>query len=304
MASNFSNQSGICRGRDAPPSHYLFKIKSFSLLSKAPVLNYTSDMFKAGGYQWKLSLYPNGDKSRDGEDHISIYLALAEMSSLPSGWEINVVFNFFILNQLQNKYFTVQDWREGRYHAMKTEWGFTKFIDLKTFHNPLNGYLIDDTCVFGAEVFVAKSTFKGECLSMTKQPASCHYYSWRLCNFSSLLDQRYNSEPFGDYNWNIILYPKGNGEARGSNISIYLSYAQSSVPLNTKLFVKLILRVKNTRGEDLSHQTELLLSPSVPDWGFPTLSLAKLKDTKQGYLMFDTLIIEAEVTLLGLIKQS
>ncbi|KAJ0105889.1 hypothetical protein Patl1_19258 [Pistacia atlantica] len=40
---------------------------------------------------------------------ISIYLALAEMSSLPSGWEINVVFNFFIFNQLQDKYCIVQD---------------------------------------------------------------------------------------------------------------------------------------------------------------------------------------------------
>ncbi|XP_044478671.1 uncharacterized protein LOC123221717 [Mangifera indica] len=304
MDSPFSDQSGISRGRDAPPSHYLLKIKSFSMLSEASILEYTSDKFESGGYQWKLSLYPNGDKFRDGRDHISIYLALAEMNSLHSGWEINVVFNFFILNQLQNKYFIIQEWRERRFHAMKTEWGIAKFIDLETFCNPLNGFLIEDTCVFGAEVFVVKSTFKGECLSMIKQPTTC-YYSWKLNNFSFLADQRYNSESFGDYNWNIILYPKGNGEFRGSNISIYLTHARFYA-LPDKFFLKFILRVKDQiNGEDLSYQTEHLFSPSQPDWGYATfMSLAKLKDPKMGYLVDDSLIIEAEVTLLGLIKPS
>lgn len=71
----------------------------------------------------KLSLYPNGDKFRDGRDHISIYLALAEMSSLPSGWEINVVFNFFILNQLQNKYFIIQ----GRTYIINSNVNFNVY---------------------------------------------------------------------------------------------------------------------------------------------------------------------------------
>ena len=54
-------------------------------------------------------------------------------------------------------------------HAMKTKWGITKCIDMKSFHDSLNGYLIDDTCVFGAEVFVVEHVSKGECLSMIKK---------------------------------------------------------------------------------------------------------------------------------------
>lgn len=55
---------------------------------------------------------------------------------------------------------------------MKVEWGFDQFIPLKTLNDAGNGFLVDDTCVFGAEVFVCKerSTGKGEYLRMIKDP--------------------------------------------------------------------------------------------------------------------------------------
>ncbi|XP_031261665.1 ubiquitin carboxyl-terminal hydrolase 12-like isoform X2 [Pistacia vera] len=136
--------------RDAPPSHYLLKIQSFSSLTN--LNKFISNNFDAGGFKWKLCLYPNGDKENKGEGHISIYLELAKMSSFQIGWEINMIFNFFVFDQLQDKYVTIQ------------EWGFSRFLDLETFHNPSNGYLIKDTCVFCAEVFVVKNTFKGQFL--------------------------------------------------------------------------------------------------------------------------------------------
>ncbi|KAJ0100392.1 hypothetical protein Patl1_21010 [Pistacia atlantica] len=92
--------------RDAPPSHYLLKINSFSSFSN--INKFISENFDAGGFQWKLFLYPNGDKENHGKGHISVYLELAEMSSLSIGWEINVIFNFFVFDQLQDKYVTMQ----------------------------------------------------------------------------------------------------------------------------------------------------------------------------------------------------
>lgn len=83
---------------------------------------------------------------------------------------------------------------------MKTEWGNPKFLDLETFHNPLKGYLVDDTCVLGAEVFVVGSSFKGECLSMVKQPATC-FHSWEVNSFSTLADSYYGSQSFGSPQW-------------------------------------------------------------------------------------------------------
>ncbi|KAJ0049017.1 hypothetical protein Pint_16588 [Pistacia integerrima] len=52
--------------RDAPPSHYLLKIQSFSSLTN--LNKFISNNFDAGGFKWKLCLYPNGDKENKGED--------------------------------------------------------------------------------------------------------------------------------------------------------------------------------------------------------------------------------------------
>ncbi|KAJ0106390.1 hypothetical protein Patl1_19740 [Pistacia atlantica] len=54
--------------RNAPPSHYLLKVQSFSSLNN--LNKFISDNFDAGGFKWKLCLYPNGDKENKGEDHI------------------------------------------------------------------------------------------------------------------------------------------------------------------------------------------------------------------------------------------
>ncbi|XP_062099876.1 ubiquitin C-terminal hydrolase 13-like isoform X2 [Humulus lupulus] len=134
--------------RDAMPSHHLLKIKSFSTLSKLPIEKFSND-FEAGGYKWNFSIYPNGDKSKDGEDYISVYLEIVETSILPAGWEVNAIFNFFLFNQIRDKYVGPQDAIVRRFHCMKKQWGIVKFIDLEMFNNPCNGYLVNDTCSFG-----------------------------------------------------------------------------------------------------------------------------------------------------------
>lgn len=51
-----------------------------------------------------LSIYPTGDQSKDGEGHISIYLEMVDTSSLPAGWEVNAIFNFFLFDQFRDEY--------------------------------------------------------------------------------------------------------------------------------------------------------------------------------------------------------
>ncbi|KAK9209303.1 hypothetical protein WN944_001668 [Citrus x changshan-huyou] len=292
----------VLAGRNAAPSHYLFKIESFSLLSKASVEQLILDNFEAGGYKWKLSIHLTGNKSVNVTDHISIYLELAETSSLPTGWEVNAIINFFIFNQVQDKYFGLQDVIVKHFHAMKSKYGVAKFIDLKTFSDPLNGYLINDACVFGAEVFVVKNTFKGECLSMMHDPPT-YYHTWKVCNFSSLLDKFYESESFGCYKWKILLYPNGDGEAKGNCISLFLDVCRSSIPPNTKLLTKYFLCVENQmNGKNSEVEGEwlyTLTNRAIGDRQFMTL--AKLKDPTEGYLVDDSCIIKAEVTLHGVV---
>lgn len=88
---------------------------------------------------------------------------------------------------------------------MKKEWGFDKYISLKEFNESSNGYLVDDVCVFGAEVFVCKEHFKGgkgECLSMIKSPIT-YKHIWKIENFSKLDAESYESKIFnaGDQKW-------------------------------------------------------------------------------------------------------
>ncbi|KAJ7950841.1 Ubiquitin carboxyl-terminal hydrolase 12 [Quillaja saponaria] len=72
-----------------------------------------------------------------------------------------------------------------RFHATKTEWGFEQFLPHSTFKNASNGYLLDDSCVFGAEAFVVNCTGHCECVSMVKEPATAKY-SCTIKNFTTL----------------------------------------------------------------------------------------------------------------------
>lgn len=106
---------------------------------------------------------------------------------------------------------------------MKLAWGFDKFISLEAFNDAANGYLVDDTTVFGAEVYVCQEKIagKGECLSMIKD-AIAYKNTWRF-DFSNLTEECKDSTPFNaaDHKWyafsfrSIIKFPSeyiGNHE--------------------------------------------------------------------------------------------
>ncbi|XP_058189547.1 serine carboxypeptidase-like 1 [Rhododendron vialii] len=66
---------------------------------------------------------------------------------------------------------------------MNTEWGFDELLSLDTLNDASNGYLVDDCCVFGAEVFVLKCNGQGECRSMMKDPMN-NIYTWKVNKLS------------------------------------------------------------------------------------------------------------------------
>ncbi|XP_059654711.1 MATH domain and coiled-coil domain-containing protein At3g58250-like [Cornus florida] len=124
--------------RDVQPSHYIFKIQSFSMLLKN-IGNYESGVFEAGSYKWKLSFYPNGNKKRKGKDqYISLYLAVSDTANLPSDWEIIVNFKLFVFDHIRDKYLTV----EGKGECLSTTkllrnkiytWKVDKFSDSEEY---------------------------------------------------------------------------------------------------------------------------------------------------------------------------
>ena len=88
---------------------------------------------------------------------------------------------------------------------MKLEWGFDRLMPLKTFIDPSNGYLVNDDCTFGVEIYICKENnarAKGESLQMMKDVVS-HKHSWKIESFSSLTKNPEESMPFlaGENEW-------------------------------------------------------------------------------------------------------
>ncbi|CAI9119059.1 OLC1v1020725C1 [Oldenlandia corymbosa var. corymbosa] len=244
----FSEHDGILTSTtDSPPIHYIVKLQSFSLLAKNNVDKYISGNFEAGGYKWKLVIYPNGNKAKNASDSLSLYLMIDKESFFHPGLEIHAVFKMFLLDQNKDNYLTFEG-KARRFHKLKPEWGFDRLMPSKTFSDPSNGYLVNDGCMFGVEVYICKENntrTKGESLMMMKDAIS-YKHSWKIESFSSLTDKPEESKPFhaGEQKWKIQLYPKGKGSGTGNNISLYLALADpTSLSSTSQIYVDFTLRI-------------------------------------------------------------
>ncbi|XP_024039291.1 ubiquitin carboxyl-terminal hydrolase 12 [Citrus clementina] len=134
---------------------------------------------------------------------------------------------------------------------MKRECGIDKLIPLQAFKEPSNGYLVDDSCVFGAEIFVIKPTGKGEAVSIVKVPAQAgNILRWKIANFSNLRDPEYCSSEFnaGGREWRIVICPMGDDKddkAKGNYLSFYIRLQGSDDIFQSKrkLFAEYKMRV-------------------------------------------------------------
>nr|GMC85748.1 MATH domain and coiled-coil domain-containing protein At2g01790-like [Ipomoea batatas] len=243
--------------RDIPPAHFIFMIRSFSLLSETGNEKHESGIFKACDKKWKLCVYPKGKKKQDdgdgdGDGHISLYLQIVDVAKYPVEWEVHVKFSLFVYDHVRDKYLTVQDvgGKVRRFHYMKTEWGFDQLLPLSTFHDPSNGYLVDDTCAFGAEILVINSNvIKRECLSMVKDPTT-KTYTQRIKDFASKKDQHIIYSEVYCYvaGRKLNVYPRGTSIAKGKWLSLFLQLVDSSNQLKDqgrKLYAKYKLRICN-----------------------------------------------------------
>ncbi|KAL5862854.1 hypothetical protein ACOSQ3_000368 [Xanthoceras sorbifolium] len=155
----------------------------------------------------------------------------------------------------------------------------------------------------------AHYSVKGAILTGRYTPPT--HYVFKIESFSKLIkaiEDKYSSDKFDaeGFSWYILMCPDGTGKGKGNSISVFLCTTKSKIPADTKLFTKFILRVKDqTDGNrDVKIEDNHLYSPDNCSSGrVEFLSLAKLQDPKMGFLVDDTVIIEAEVTLLGLVMK-
>ncbi|XP_065871254.1 uncharacterized protein [Euphorbia lathyris] len=298
--------------RDLRPVHYLFKIENFSLLSNVKVDKYESPDFELGGYNWRLCVYPEGKKKVNENKHISLYLVVSKSNSFTLHKEVNVYFKLFVYNQILDKYLTVQDakGRVSRFSGTKTERGFDQVLPLNVFNDASNGYLIDDCCIFGAEVFVLAPINKGVCVSLVKELVNNSTYTWnvQIQNSAGVVKQESCiSEVFviGGYKWTLLLYPNGNSSQKGKSLSLFLQMHEA-LTHGHKLSVEFVVRVKDQlHGKHHEKTTTNQFYGSIGDWGFSDLiPLSKLNDKlNDGYLIKGGIILEVQFSLMILTKE-
>uniref|UniRef100_A0A5B6Z731 ubiquitinyl hydrolase 1 n=1 Tax=Davidia involucrata TaxID=16924 RepID=A0A5B6Z731_DAVIN len=131
---------------DPQISRFTWRIVNFSRLNTK---KHYSEIFIVGGYEWRILIFPKGNNV----DHLSMYLDVADSTTLPYGWSRYAHFSLVVINQIHNKYSVRKD-AQHQFNARETDWGFTPFMPLSELYDPSKGYLVNDTCIVEAEVVV------------------------------------------------------------------------------------------------------------------------------------------------------
>ncbi|KAH9687511.1 TRAF-like family protein [Citrus sinensis] len=208
----FIKQRDLSIGRSTshvPPADYIVRIKSYSLLAEEAIVEkYESGAFQARGHKWKLVIYPKGNKSKNAKDHISLYLAVADTSSLTFGWEVNAVSRLFLLDQNQDSYSVAQ------------------------------------AEVFVKE----RNIIEGECLSMAKITSGCKFvWMVENFSKLDERRQESQVFCAGEHKWKIVLYPMGNGCGDGDHLSLFLAFEDSTLEA-IKVYARYTLRILDQVG--------------------------------------------------------
>ncbi|XP_031270955.1 ubiquitin carboxyl-terminal hydrolase 12-like [Pistacia vera] len=133
---------------DPPSARFTWTIENFSRLNTKKLY---SDVFYVGGYKWRILIFPKGNNV----DHLSMYLDVADSTTLPYGWSRYAQFSLAVVNQIHSKYSIRKD-TQHQFNARESDWGFTSFMPLGELYDPSRGYLVNDTCVVEADVAVRR----------------------------------------------------------------------------------------------------------------------------------------------------
>jgi ubiquitin carboxyl-terminal hydrolase 7 len=125
-------------------------------------------------------------------------------------------------------------------------------------------------------------------------------FTWTIESFSRLNTKKHYSDVFvvGGYKWRVLIFPKGNNV---DHFSMYLDVADSgNLPYGWSRYAQFSLAVVNqihpkyTIRKDTQHQ----FNARESDWGFTSfMPLSDLYDPSRGYLVNDTVVVEAEVAV-------
>ncbi|GMP40589.1 hypothetical protein CsSME_00010967 [Camellia sinensis var. sinensis] len=111
--------------------------------------------------------------------------------------------------------------------------------------------------------------------------------------------------PSSNKNRRLRLYPKGYSTAKDTCLSLFLGlHDLKTFPSERKTYTKYKMRIRNQyHGKHMETEGSKCFTSGSTSWGRPSfLSLTDLHDASKGFLVKDTLIVEAEVRIISTVK--
>ena len=137
---------------------FTWVIEGFSKLKQTKLY---SPVFQSGEYNWRILLFPAGNKEA-AQEQLSVYLDVADAPSLPEGWSRDTYFSLTVLNMDTTKN-VVKD-ADHNFNVKNQDWGFRELMPLADLKDARTGFLNDDKLSILARVRV-----EPECLENTFQ---------------------------------------------------------------------------------------------------------------------------------------
>ncbi|XWS65384.1 hypothetical protein CRYUN_Cryun05aG0108300 [Craigia yunnanensis] len=123
---------------------FTWRIENFSSIEDKKLY---SENFYVGGNKWRLLIFPKGK----GVDHLSIFVTVADLATLPDGWSRYARFRVTVVNQI-DRINSIIKVTQHEFSAKENAWGFISFLPLSVLHDPKRGYLVNNTCLVEVDI--------------------------------------------------------------------------------------------------------------------------------------------------------
>ncbi|CAH8255944.1 unnamed protein product [Arabidopsis lyrata] len=137
---------------DQKPTSFTFEIDNFS--EKESVIRTTN--FLSGGCEWYVKVHPKGDHI---DDHLSMYLCVANPESLRIGWKRLAAFSIALLNESGKELYRKHEPFYQLFCAEIPLMGWPKAVPLEKLQE--KGFLENNKFIFNVQVKVAQVVDEG-----------------------------------------------------------------------------------------------------------------------------------------------
>ncbi|KAM0019512.1 putative ubiquitinyl hydrolase 1 [Helianthus debilis subsp. tardiflorus] len=165
---------------DHPPARFIWEIENCSGFKDKC---FYTDSVIAGGYKWRVLIYPNGNNV---EDRLSMYLHSDDSRTLPHGCSICAKCSLSVVNQMHHSlnvrkgltyicltltrremfipsvlismFYPADTQHLFEFTSRTNDCGFESFMPLSEQYDEGRGYNVNDTCIIEAVITVRRST--------------------------------------------------------------------------------------------------------------------------------------------------